>query len=393
MRESFEFSTDIIESSNGTEQRRSRRGLPRRTVDFSAVVRDHHLRRISNALASGAAQDICIPDILRGLPTSAAFTGGTAVAVPGASGKFTEVGEPVALVGAGETVFSTLANVSYSSVELADPVTRSFPLGARLCPLMQGRVGGSLGLSMLTDTVATADVRLMERPGTALKVDEITGELIEFTDEYSFEFGSPLPEPATTLDGETLFDFRPNWRARPQLSYAQRYQTLDFGYGRTSHEAPITTPQYSITHTYLGKTAAEMSDLAAFFILMKGRRGAFRCPTGTSDMLLRPDNVITSSLVADGAEVGQTSQANPLRTAVRILMRDGTVYDRYVTGVSIANDRSTFSLRDSIPLSESSDVAKVSWLPLCRFGSDAMSIEWLTDQVAQTVLTVTAVSA
>ena len=80
--------------------------------------------------------------------------------------------------------------------------------------------------------------------------------------------------------------------------------------------------------------------------------------------------------------------------AMILYLRDGTYLARGITSVTLSSGESVFHLDDTwpddIPLAS---IKKISFLPVCRFGADTLSIELLTNSVGQFSLAIHALES
>lgn len=67
---------------------------------------------------------------------------------------------------------------------------------------------------------------------------------------------------------------------------------------------------------------------------------------------------------------------------------------RYITGISTDGTNSTITFDSSFTFDVDLEaVVGLYWLNVCRFATDTMTVQWITDEVAQTVFQITTLEA
>ncbi|PZR56652.1 MAG: hypothetical protein DI537_54305, partial [Stutzerimonas stutzeri] len=215
-------------------------------------------------------------------------------------------------------------------------------------------------------------------------LSKLTDRLIEASVQFLVVEECDWPEWLPT----TLYRGRPVWDRRPDDSEnlthsAQRLRsTLDSGMAipLITDTAQRALQMLGQRHLDLGREARAL--VRSFIYGMHGRQKVVWVPSHMDDLTL----TATASAVAttlDVANIGYTrfSNGKPGRRDIRIELWNGTVLMRRITG-SIELDGQTERLAINAALGidvQPGDVARISWMNLCRFEADAQRIEHMTD--------------
>jgi hypothetical protein len=210
---------------------------------------------------------------------------------------------------------------------------------------------------------------------------------------FNVEPGSetyPLLEPAAVLDGREVFELAPNWRDPIDVKHIWSVETVDFDFGRTTNHRPVDFPGRLHSATYLRCSPAEVATLLDAFLRAKGRRGSFFVSTHQQDLLpTAPLAAAGATLVVAGEDVSNAYAADPVHKALAVRLRSGETLYRAIADIEIVAGDSVVSM--AAPWGQNvavADIDSVSWLLNSRFGSDELTIEWLTASVAQAKLAI-----
>lgn len=407
VRETYEFRTTVFTSEAGKEQRMATRMAPRRKVDFTAILRGNALRKFQGLLHNRGAQSITIPDPARrgAILTADAPAGATtlhlsekplwlATGVQIGLSTFDSTGayglSSVATVGA----FSTSYDLSFDAtsttgpavVTLASPLTEAWPAGSEVRPIITGRLPTGVTISHETADLATIGV--------------------------SFDVSVPGAIPALPDMTPTIFRQRevllaePNWSAPPSVAYNTPYETVDYEQGRRAFFLPVDF--YTRTSQFLfdGYDHDDVARVLGLFGRMKGRRGEFAMPSWTADLVPAGAVVPGSSLVVQGSHIYDDYSASKVNQAIGILTTGGNWLLRTITGLSPTSSAPGGAFSNAYDNSFDADgggspftridvspnfttavprdqIAMICWVNICRFASDSLTVEWLTDRVAR----------
>lgn len=125
-----------------------------------------------------------------------------------------------------------------------------------------------------------------------------------------------------------------------------------------------------------------------FFCRMKGMRGEFLLPTWANDLPLKEDIATGSAaLKTAGSEVYFTFLNDPVYRSLMIVLNNGWVIPRDVVDVDPSLGDSILTLDRPLPYGIAlSQIDKVCWMPVTRFASDSLTVEYTTDSIGQVVV-------
>lgn len=362
LEETLTASTDILQSESAVSQRRQLRLAPRREFSGPMYAEGRERQLLDMALFGWSDRIWSIPiwsDIQllgSGIAAGADF-------IP-CSTQWLDFREGGLAMLRGEDAFTSEAveilEVLPSGLQLKRHTQQAWPAGSRLYPARPAQLLEEPSLSKLTDRLIEARVQFL---------------VVEECD---------WPEWLPT----TLYRGRPVWDRRPDDSEnlthsAQRLRsTLDSGIAQplitdTAHRALQMLGQ---RHLDLGREARAL--VRSFIYGMRGRQRVVWVPSHMDDLTI----IATASAVAttiDVANIGYTrfSNGKPGRRDIRIELWSGAVLMRRITGAIELDGQTERLAIDSAPGIElrPGDVARISWMNLCRFESDAQRIEHITD--------------
>lgn len=379
VQDTYSFQTEIITSRSGREYRRARRTHPRREIRNGLVLAGEDVRLYKDIMWSWQPRDFVMPDTARRLALPADLPAGTATIylddppgwmLPGLTLVVGEGADREALV---------IAGVEGNFTHLAAPVSASWPAGA----FLYAGLVGNLQPGLETDRVTNA---------------ALTGSL-DFTVRPLSEAPRVVSAPGTLLDGREVFLRRPNWAEQVSSRMAHEVDVLDYGTGPISRYAPVPFGREVTGATYLGRNVAEVDEMLDFFWRMRGQQGEFWMPTWEPDFVLRGTAPAGSStLRVVGPRVAELYAGSVTHRGVYALRADGSVALHRTGSITPVDDAQG---RDSLisltaPLDADLDadlVAASGWLLLRRFASDSLTVEWLTDRVANLQLNLTTLEA
>lgn len=363
----YDYKTEIIESRRGNEQRVSLREVPRVTYDFTCNLSERDYRTAASVILQSYDTQISMPIWNRATRLTASI-GGTAFT--------TETNESSIFVGA-DVIFiwrsllgtvnqvATVATKSGKNITLTAAPSVTIPADAVLYPMAKGHLSAS------TKTSAIGD-----RNGVIS---------ISFEVDPSFEVMRSIPTAPMTYDGYELILIEPNWTNDVSIEYSTMMDTLDYGVGVKSFYSPKPFNDRVTTATYLGASRDEVNALIDIYRRARGRLGEFYMPTFVEDMrLTEPLTAGHRTLTMYGGQGLIDFDLSVAFTRIAIIYMDGTVETRKVTDIDTGGGVTIVTLDSDITHDVSpEDVNMICWLPLCRFASDTLVVEWITDSVGE----------
>ena len=376
VQESFEFLTTIFTTDSGKEQRSAERTYARRSLSFEALLHADAQRDLQADLHERS-------DFLSYIPEPVHRVSAVAVYAPlGSTGvQFSDVipsdylGKRVCIMGGKRNFFSTIASISGSTVIFSAPIESEAVVGDDLRLCIEGRMPASVSVNYMTDNLARFNAIFNQNPGTP-----------------------NIPRGAnafSTFRGREVFSEKPDWSNPPSVEIISDYGVTDFKRGVIRTYSPIDFISRVTQFTFLGRSTNKMNRLIDFYQRQLGRCGEFWCPSWTSDLrLVQPITNGSNYIVVAGRKVADYYGGSTVEKAVAIRRSNNAWLYRYITGISTDGTNSTITFDSSFTFDVDLEaVVGLYWLNVCRFATDTMTVQWNTDEVAQTVFQITTLEA
>jgi len=403
--ETYEFRTTVFTTRSGREQRVAERALPRRQVSFNALLWGAGLHSFQALMHDRGASPVSIPDPARfaAVLSQDAAAGSTTIIISN-SPPWLQPGVALSLSDLDQTEFrgsSAIENVGSFSIDFDDgdfdvnrraqitlttPLTRGWPMGTVIRPVIEGRLRKDVDFAFVNDSVASTDLTLNILPPS--QVPDLG--------DIAFE----------AFNGRPVLLTEPNWTQPPSVTHSTPFEEVDYGRGVTKAYLPIEFYTRITQFNYLGRSRETAAELLRLFVAMRGRQGEFYCPSWVNDMV--PASGVPSGdhqLTVNTPTVATSYSESTVNKAVAIRLNDGRWLFRQVTAITPTLDAGSgafdadFSedfdggdapgfysvLTFDSPIEEDvyrKDISMICWLNVCRFASDLLSIQWATDDVA-----------
>jgi hypothetical protein len=362
----YQFKTSMFVSEDGTEQRSALRSTPRRSISYSALVAHGDLRTFNRIVDTAQNLPMVCADYSSTVSSLASIANGATQIAVDFVPSWLAVGALIVI--AGEAL--RLAEVSAVDGNQVTLATAPGPLsaGTHIHQALVGRLPEALSTRRITSAVA-----------------EIAFEFDVDPVSTPFNFGIA----GEMFGGFELLPARPNWARPIDTTHNWPIEIVDYDRGRVTVSRPIDFGSATRTIEALCFDQAAADTLVAFFGRMRGRRGTFVAPTYESDMDLAI-NVSSgaTSLTVIGTDVYHGYAGDPVKTAIEISLTNGTLLRRGITTVTQSGGNSVLSLSAGLPAISTQDIARISWLTRARLGSDELVLEWITDRVCRTSLSI-----
>lgn len=370
--ERLSTSTGLLASESGVEQRRNMRLAPRREFEARLFVEGRERQLLDLSLYGWGSRIWALPiwpDVQQ-LKTGIA-SGALRVSCDTRSLDF-RVGGLAML--RGETAFDQevveIRSLDGSGLDLARPLQRSWSQGTRLYPVRTARLSEQPSLVRLNDRVQSASVKFL---------------LMEPSD-----WNAALP--GTLYRGWPVLEMRPDESAELTQGFQHLLSVLDNGMALPLYTDTAGRALPVLNHRWMGLGREERAAFRALVYGLRGQQKAIWVPTHADDLTLMAEVSDVSSTI-DVANVGYSrfAQARPGRSDIRIELVDGSVWYRRITSASELDGETERLALDAVfgrrilP----SQVARISWLALCRGNSDSVELEHVNDSegLARSALT------
>lgn len=358
----YEFKTAIITSEDGTEHRDALRGNARVNVSYETMLTSVGVQRHLADMTESLNSPFVVPVSWRRAVLAAPSPFG--VAVLSVEAFWIEPGARLVLRNGLVEEAVEVAAVGGGTVTLAAPLVNSFPPGAAVYLAYTARLPMDPEFRAETPMLWTGQVRVAVVPGSDPQ--------------------AAIEDTPDMFEGREVFLTKPNWNDLPRISLEEQRQEFDPGRGTTFVESATRrlNMQQNLGFSAFDRTASEK--LLAFFLRMKGKRGAFWMPTRQADFSILAATGTTFDLPGEDAYYG--FRYSTVFKVVMARWRDGSYQINRVTGLSLvgANTRLTFANAWTAPIP---GALGVHWCPLWRFATDQITMRWTTGTVADSEFT------
>lgn len=361
------FLTDINVSRNGKQQRIAQRFEPRLAFEFTSLAKRSNFTQVQRELFMELRNEIVMPfwPDRRYLASAAS---GTTVSVTEVR-PWMEPGATLCIVQDGHGEAGTIASRTGTTITLSAALTGSWAAGASVLEGFKGRMDQKTTQRGYTSEVNAVSVAFEVTPGS----------------EPDYDFGTP----ASTFDGLEVFDFPVNWAAAPRVEIEDPRLMLDYSYGVHRVYHPFDFPTVIRRFQLLRNGFGAAKDVENFFRRHRGRQREFYIPNLQRD--LRAITGLTAgsnTLSVEDSEVAAYLTGNTVHRAIAVKTPLGWRYNQIVSAVA-GSGSTIITMRnnwpETVPLSS---VGMVAFLNVANFASDAFSLEWVSDNVATTVVTI-----
>lgn len=368
--ERLSWTTDVLMSPTGAEQRRGLRQSPRVTWDFDVIAEGDDRAALDLGLFAALGRRWCMPvwhDVWR-LESSVAVG---ATTLPTGGDRDYQVGGLAVLLGEDSSSYEAVEvlSVSGSNITTTLPLVNAWPAGTRIYPARIVQFVDMPQIQRETDTIIVAQVQLQ------------SAEAMDYT----------AAAPATTYRGLPVLEQQPAEGAL-QPNWQRVGSVLDFDVGIPSVVDTAGVGFAGTQHAWLVGTRSEHNALRGLLYALAGRRNAIWWPTYASDLRLVDDiGAADTTLKVRNIGYARLAAAQPMRRDIRIELKDGTAYHRRISAASIV-DTSTEQVGIDSALGAAVTVAqirKISFMALRRLDQDDIELLHETDADGITSCTLT----
>lgn len=365
---SYEYKTDMITSRSGREQRRALRTSPRKTIEYQSLITNTELQRFNRLFTSSHYRVINTPEFSRSTFTTVPMTSGADSVTLSTVPPWLVPGTVIALHYERRIELHSVTDVIGSDISFDEPTATSWPPGTKIHPVVHGNLARQIKVPHSTNTTAAAAIGFDVEPASEVII---------------------APAAASVMfKGREVFLTKPNWISEINWTFEHDIETVDYGRGRVARFLPIDFETKLFEANYLARTAVEAGDLLSFFERQLGQVGEFYMPTWTNDMALSlPAFAGASTMRIKGLNVAQVYEDHPVYRSIAVFLRDGRrTFGRISDFLEFGGD-SLLVMEDAWPFQiDPANVLMICWMPVWRSATDTLTIEWITDAVAQTKL-------
>lgn len=368
----YEFLTEIITSRGGQEQRIASRDKPRVSFEFNTMQHGAGMRSMISFLAAWQNRPTLMPDWSRPVRVAASLQAGDVDIETLGIDTWLREGATVAIIEGGTEgslhEVRKIAAVNGERVSLNAALSQDMSLDATLYPCYAGRLATQLSGQQRSINTMSLSIKFAVDPG--------------------FEDLVPAGVTFDLFDGREVLTIEPSYTSDPTPAYEAFLDTVDYGFGRMAHFRPVTFNDRLHNASYLAVTRAEADVLRDLFLRQSGQQGEFYMPTFTEDLTLKTTVPSGSDdLRIEGREAFDNYSADQVYRSLIIYYLDGTSEIYRVGDMDTITEGSiTDTLLRVVPTPshdiDPQDVQMICWLPLWRFSSDQIVVQWTSDEVA-----------
>lgn len=358
------YRTEIIVSRAQREQRVANRQLPRKVLEYDVKLSRGRLAEFHAFMAKNQQGVFWVQDWTRWVNPSAPMASGAdtipVTAVPG----WVLVGQRIWIREGGVELTFEVVATGPGTIQISPPAPVAFSTAARAYCVYEATIGQRTRNRLMTNTVGQATLAFDIRPGSLSE-----------------------SEPAAPLafNGRELFLTKPDWATEPSVELEGFLQDVDFDIGITDHFALTSFNRRYAQLSFLFRGNAAAEDFLAFYRRCRGQRGEFYYPTWEPDISLAIGAAAgASTLDVPGVEFNARYAGSSVYRALIVFFKDGTFETRAISGVALAAGNSRITISGAWSRAVNSTTARmISLLPVWRFATDDITVEWLTNSVAQ----------
>lgn len=370
---SYEFMTEIIPSRSGFEQRIANRTEPRMSISFTSLVNEVTFRHFIRQMASWQNKGTLMPDFSHGLALLEDANSGQNTLVFEETADWILPGRTVVLVrgNASQSEFAVrkIDTVVGNSVALTSDIDQDWAAGSKVYPAYVGYLGTKITTSQFTNRTAAVNVTFDADPGEELWWSVPAGTVFHL--------------------GRELFLERPDWASSVAPEFEAALEIIDYGKGRKDFNIPRPFNMRIHKAQYIESSRERTDAIVDFFRRNKGAQGEFFMPTFAEDLKLKSVAPAgTFGLRFEGRETYQDYLDDVVYKDLIIFYANGSYEALHIDTITFISDEggndTMFGL--TTPLANTADPALISqicWLPLWRFSTDGLTVQWLTDETAQ----------
>lgn len=369
--ETLEWSTEILTSPTGSEQRRSLRAFPRIEYEFAVAAEGVERQYLDQMLINHGSAKWYLPLFYEaGIMEQAVAPGEQFLMVDVADLAWIRPGAIVCIMdGRPRNIeMAEVIAVTGSAIMLLEPLKKPWGTGTLVCPCVVAELTDQPELTMRTASLATAEVRF---------------RLAAMPDFWTFHVQQDPADGGLTrvYEGFQVCLAEPDWTENPKLTYER--QTVEMDNDKNYALRRDTAARaFSIRESYwtlMGRAAHDQ--FRAMLSFLRGRARPVWVPTFLDDFNVIEPLAKNSNLMRVAFN-GYQGLGGPRadREHVMIMLANGTVLFRQIIGASTVRDQLTLVLSAAFPANFSvSQVVRVSFMALSRLNHDSIAIDHQTD--------------
>lgn len=361
MPERLSFLTDVLRASGGAEQRRSLRPTPRRTFEADFLLTGRERTFWDLFFNTLAGQEVMVPLYWESLKLDAPLTAGVSDRINfDTTYREWQYGDGDLALLMGDSALDyekvQLFGVDDNGINLALPVSRTWPRGTRLVLLRRGVIDEwsdpahkSAGVS-----TATAQFRItVQNPWT------------------------PEEDDSDLYEGLPVFTDEPNWVDDLAVNYAHEIVEMDAQVGLPYRVDRLDRALVGQAHRFFLTGRQRLARFRDLIYRHRGRAGSFWLPTFKADLKMVAD-VGAAATQIEVENVGYLYTGGPTsgREYIAIKHDGGTILRKVlsvVPGSTAATEKLNLDAAMGLDLA-AGQVRRISFADVARFDTDEFEI-------------------
>ena len=440
--DTFEFLTDIFTSEDGTEQRRSNRMIPRRSLSMSMVLDGDRRRVFADTMNrmrtnTGELTDFTaepafiIGDDPRKIYSMSHIpswlTVGTRVAIVtgrwAMQGTVATLGDYAFDMDAYSEAFGGTVDVTFGPIEtigdyefdidayseayggrravhvVSESITLLDGVSFEASGFDQGFAGGFVN----PDIVGGPGVRdgsyllpiaagnFAKSQTTTIMNNNVATTNVTFDVAAGSVGRTPDATPqvgsAALYKGRYVLLRRPNFLSSPTAAFVLPFEQIDYGRGVARSYADTSIMSRTLTGTYLGIGRDQVNAIRDVFLRARGRAGEILVPSWGLD--LPPVVSVTgNTMKVYGTTFYDSYNGDKAHKTLLIHAKNGSAQPMTITAMSKTADSTIITFDAAVPFTKAAILGS-SWLFVARFAQDSLTCDWITTEYANVVLSFT----
>jgi len=366
--ERLEWSTDVIEAFDASEQRIRLLATPNRYFEFEFTVSGRDRRGAENTLHVGQPGLWAMPVWMDSQVLAATLASGSlSISIDTTTRDFRAGG--MAMLYSDPSTFEVvdIDSLTGSTLTLSSSTVLTWPAGTIVAPLRIARMAEELHLARFTGDDSYGRVRF------------------KCTEACAWTAAAD----GTTYRGFPILASAPNWTQDVDQGYLRKLRTLATGTGPDFVDEAGSGAIMLQSHRWLLDGRSQIDAFRQWLYARSGRLTAFWLPTFALDFKVTA-NIGSTDTTIDVEQAGYTvSLARGIgRQDIRIELHSGTVYYRRITtSIEVSADVERLTINASLGAAvAASEIRSVSFMSLSRLDADAAEISWSRNDVAEASL-------
>lgn len=357
--ERLSWSTDVMQSESGAEQRRALRPHPRRSFEATFLRKGVTRSIMDNFFVAVGRNEFMLPlwheavRMTQGITTDAIGVSfdGTA---PMSAREFRK-GDLVFVNNGDPKIYDILevGDVAATRFDWKEPPLRNWPKGTRIYPMRQARIIDLPQMFNVTDQVARVQVRF-----------DLT-EPDKRTPSWGAEF-----------EGQGVFTFYPNRVEPVQFTYDRLTYTLDNDSSAIGITDPGRETQIDANAVFMLRGRAAVVNLRNFLAAARGQAVGFYMMTYTDDIELSAD--VSSANAWIDVRDSSYSEYMEFQQPVRLMVGVWTYERGWIIRVITGADPGRLHLNSPLPSLQRYEIRRICFVTPARFAQDSVELQHVT---------------